>query len=118
MSLLTPKTQLESDLAEKDDSVIRCAEAAHHFACVLSNENARFWAIPTERLLAVLNNDVAITLATFQANTTAGMAVNAILDALNDSRFPTRAPIDTGRADIVFNGTEFALVPPEEPPAE
>lgn len=118
MTLLTPRTQLETDLADKDASVIRCAEAAHHLAAVLRNENARFWSVPTDRLLAVLNHDVAVTLATFAANTAAGTAVNAILDQLADPRFPTRAPTEPGRADIVFDGTQFVYVLPTEPETE
>ena len=39
MPLLTPKTELEKDLAAKDDSVLRAAEAASHLAAVLKNEN-------------------------------------------------------------------------------
>ena len=109
--ILTPRTQLEQDLADKDASVIRCAEAAHHLAAVLRNENARFWSVPTDRLLAVLNHDVAVTLATFAANTAAGTAVNAILDQLADPRFPARAPVGPGRSDIVFQDGTFVFVP-------
>lgn len=118
MTLLTPKTTLETDLADKDASVIRCAEAAHHLAAVLRNENVRFWSVPTARLLAVLNHDVATTLATFAANTAAGSAVNAILDQLDDPRFPTRAPTEPGRADIVFDGTQFVHIPDPSPTTE
>lgn len=110
MPLITPRTTLELDLAEKDASVIRCAEAAHHLAAVLRNENSRFWSVPTDRLLAVLNHDVATTLATFAANTAAGTAVNAILDQLDDPRFPTRAPVEPGRSDIVFLNGAFVLI--------
>lgn len=118
MTLLTPRTQLDLDLADKDASVIRCAEAAHHLAAVLRNENARFWSVPTDRLLAVLNHDVAVTLATFAANTEAGTAVNAILDQLADPRFPTRAPTEPGRSDIVFQDDAFVFVPPPPPEPE
>lgn len=110
MSLITPRTQLEHDLHEKDESVLRCAEAAHHLASVLANENHRFWSVPTDRLLAVLNHDIPVTLATFAANTAAGTAVNAILDQLADPRFPTRAPTEPGRSDIVFDGSMFSVV--------
>ena len=115
MSLLNIKTQLEQDLSLKDGSIIRCAEAAHHFASVLKNENDRFWSLPTDRLLAVLNYDVSITLATFSANTATGNALNTILDQLALPQFPNRAPVTAGRTDIVFNGTAFEYVAPPEP---
>lgn len=118
MSLLTQKTELEKDLAAKDESIIRCAEAAHHFAAVLKNENDRFWALPTERLLAVMNHDVSTTLATFAANTATGTALNATLDQLDLPQFSTRAPVTPGRNDIVFNGTSFERVDMPEPEPE
>lgn len=107
MSLLTPKTQLEKDLAAKDDSVLRAAEAAHHFAVVLKNENDLFWSLPTDRLLEILNYDVPTTLATFKANTEIGIALNSTLDQLALPQFSTRAPTTVGRQDIVFNDTIF-----------
>lgn len=112
MSLLTPKTELEKDLAAKDESVLRAAEAANHLAAVLKNENELFWSLPTDRLLAVLNHDVPTTLATFAANTATGNALNATLDQLALPHFPNRAPVTAGRADIVFNGTAFEYVAP------
>jgi hypothetical protein len=118
MSLLTQKTELEKDLAAKDESIIRCAEATHHFAAVLKSENNRFWSLPTERLLAVMNYDPAATLATFAANTDAGTIVNDLLDRLNLPQFPNRAPVTAGRTDIVFNGTAFEYVAPPEPEPE
>ena len=113
MSLLTPKTQLEQDLAAKDESVLRAAEAAHHLASVLKNENELFWSLPTDRLLAVLNYDVPTTLATFAANTATGNALNATLDQLALPQFSNRAPVTVGRTDIVFNGATFVAITPE-----
>lgn len=115
MSLLTTKTQLEQDLAAKDESIIRCAEAAHHLAIILRIENDRFWSLPTEQLLAVLNHDVSTTLATFAANTATGTAINATLDQLDLPQLSARAPVTPGRTDIVFNGTAFEYVAPSEP---
>jgi hypothetical protein len=111
MSLITPKTQLESDLQDKDELVIQCAQAANHLAAVLSNQNVKFWSLPTDRLVAVLNHDVPVTLATFAANTSLGSAVNSILDQLNDPRFLNRAPVVPGRTDIVFGDGSFVFVP-------
>lgn len=110
MSLLTQKTELEKDLAAKDESIIRCAEAAHHLASVLKMENVRFWSLPTERLLAVMNYDPSATLATFAANTDAGTIVNDLLDRLNLPQFPNRAPVTAGRDDIEFDGSQFVQV--------
>lgn len=109
MSLLTPKTELEKDLAEKDESVLRCAEAVHHLAVILNNENDRFWSLPTDRLLAVMNHDVQNTKSVFDSNKQISEAVNGSLDEVNDSRFPTRAPIAPGRNDIIFDGTKYTI---------
>lgn len=114
MSLLTALSPLANDLRTKDESVLRCAEAAHNFASHLANEHARFWALPTDRLLALLNYDVQATLAMFAANTSAGTSVNALLDQLGDPRFATRAPVTIGRPDIVFNNGLFELNPEPE----
>jgi len=118
MSLITQKSQLEQDLAEKDAGVLRAATALHHAATVLAEENDRFWAVPTDRLLAVLNADIPLTLATFAANTQAGTAINASLDAVAAPIFTRRAPVTAGRSDIVFDGTAFVLVIPPEPTLE
>jgi hypothetical protein len=115
MSLLTQKPQIEIDLAAKDASVIRCAEAVHHLAVTLRNENEQFWSLPTDRLLAVLNYDIESTNTTFTANTAVGLVVNNILDQLALPQFQSRAPVTPGRTDIVFNGEIFEYVPPPDP---
>jgi len=107
MSLITIKTQLDSDLSDKDASVLRCATALHHSATIIKCENERFWNTPTERLLAILNNDISLTLATFEANTSAGVAINALLDAVDHPSLTVRIPVEPGRSDIVFNGERF-----------
>jgi hypothetical protein len=114
MSLLTSKTQLEKDLLAKDESILRAGEAANHFAAVLKNENEQFWSLPTDRLLAVLNHDVQTTLAIFAVNTATGNALNATLDQLGLPQFTNRAPITSGRNDIVFNGALFEYVAKED----
>ena len=117
MNLIPAKSTLEADLDAKNQSVLAVGEATHHLAVTLRNANDRFWSIPTDRLLATLNADVAVTLATFAANTALGTAVNASLDALALPQFPTRAPVAPGRADITFDGTAFVLPPPAEEPS-
>ena len=114
--LITNKTPLEIDLAAKDARVLQCAEAAHNLAAVMCNAHEWLWRLPTTRLLAILNADVAVTLATFSQNTALGLAANAALDALSLPEFPTRAPVEIGRADITFDGTAFVLVPPVPAP--
>jgi len=116
MQLIRPTT----DLDVKDALILQVAEATHHLASVLATTNERFWAFPTDRLLAVLNADVPATLATFQANSALATVVNSSLDALNLPQFTHRAPTEQGRSDIEFDGEVFIhLAPPEpEPEAE
>jgi hypothetical protein len=115
MSLLTEKTPLEKVLDRKDAGILRSAEALHHAASVIAEENRRFWSEPTEDLLACLNADVALTLATFAANTAAGAAINALLDGVGDARFTGRVPTEPGRGDIVFDGSAFSITPVPSP---
>lgn len=112
MPLVTPKSELEQDLAEKDAGVLRVATAYHHAATIQKEENGKFWALPTERLLALMNADIPLTLATFGANTAIGVPTNAMLDAVAAPGLPNRAPVEPGRTDIIFNGTEFVVAPP------
>jgi hypothetical protein len=109
MSLLTQKSQLEKDLAEKDESVMRCVEAVHHLAVILNNENDRFWSLPTDRLLALMNNDIQNTQSIFDSNKQISEAVNRSLDEVNDPRFSTRAPTAPGRNDIIFDGAKYTI---------
>jgi hypothetical protein len=113
MPILRQLTESESDLIAKEQLILRAAEATHHLACVLSATNSAFWSLPTERLLAILNKDIPTTLATFEANTLLGMQVNASLNALGLTHFPTRAPVELGRLDITFNGTKFIQSAPQ-----
>ena len=110
MSLIKPLTESEADLAAKDQLILQVAEATNHLAATLKNTNDQFWSLPTDRLLAVLNADVASTLATFAANSAIGQAVNASLDELALPQYQTRAPLTTGRSDIQLDGNSFVLV--------
>ena len=118
MSLLTQKSQPDQDLADKDAGVFRAATALHYAATVLAAENTRFWDVPTDRLLAVLNADVPLTLATFSANSTAATAINALLDDVGAPELSYRAPVTAGRSDIVFDGTAFVYIAPPAPEPE
>lgn len=115
MSILRTLTQAEADLQAKESLVLQAGEATHHLASVLAATNARFWSLATERLLAVLNADIPATLATFAANTALGMQVNASLDTLGAEQFTRRAPVEPGRTDIVFDGTQFVCITPPTP---
>lgn len=114
--LFSAKSQLEQDLALIDELLLQSAEACNHLAAVLRNGNERFWGLPTERLLAVLNADVPRTLAIFSANTATASSINAQLDQLGEE-FPGRAPVESGRADIVFDPQAGVFVLAEPSPA-
>jgi len=109
--MLTPKTQLEKDLAEKDAGIIRAATALHYAGTVIAAENAQFWALPQDRLLAVLNDNVERTLAMFEANSVAANAINSLLDQLNNEALSHRAPI-TMPANWSFENGVFAYTEP------
>lgn len=113
MKFITPKNELQIDLEEKDKGVLRVAEAMNHLAGVLASENTRFWSVPTERLIAVLNYDVPTTLATFAANAALAQGINLVLDQLADHSFANRAPTSAGRGDITFDPatSQFILIP-------
>jgi len=115
MALITPKTQVEEDVSEKDAGVLRSAEALHHAATVIKHENMRFWSLPTDRLLAVLNYNIPQTLSVFAANAQAAVAINALLDAVDSPRFSNRLPTEMGRSDVMFDGNQFVVIPPEPP---
>ena len=118
MPIIRQLNQAESDIAAKEQLVLQAGEATHHLASTLTTTNAQFWNLPTDRLLAVLNADIPATLATFAANTALGLQVNASLDALAVPRFASRAPVEPGRSDIVFDGASFIHVAPPEPAPE
>jgi hypothetical protein len=120
MNILPTLTQLEQDIALKNELVFTALESTHCFAETLSAINGKFWGLPTERLLAMLNADINVTIATFQANTALGVAINAPLDAIGHPQFTRRAPVEPGRTDIVFDGEKFVYVapPPLPPPSQ
>jgi hypothetical protein len=116
--LTTQKTQLEIDREANNASVIRSAVALHHAAAVIAAENRLYWSLPDDRLIAVLNDDVPVTLARFEANTQAATAINSLLDQVADPSLPCRAPTAPGRADIGFDGTNFFIIIPSPPSTE
>jgi hypothetical protein len=118
--MLTPKTQLEKDLAEKDAGIIRAATALHYAGTVIAAENLQFWSLPQDRLLAVLNDNVERTLAMFAANSAAANAINSLLDQIGNEELSHRVPIAMPEG-YSNDGKAFSYNPPvvitEESPA-
>lgn len=112
MSLIPTQSEAEQDLATRDRIVAQAAMATQQLAMQLRQLSQQFWALPTDRLLAVLNADVAKTLAIFAANAQLASDLNANLDALASPQFAMRAPVAMGRKDVAFDGTAFAVVAP------
>jgi len=98
-----------------DAAALAGAEAAHHFATVLHSQWTAYWSRPPETILADMTADLPKTLAIFSLNTQAGLAVNAILAALDDARFPNRAPVELP-AYWSFGGEMFVYAPPAPEP--
>ena len=113
--MFTPKTQLEKDLAEKDAGIIRAATALHYAGTVIAAENAQFWSLPDDRLLAVLNDNVERTLAMFEANSAAANAINSLLDQLGNEALIHRVPT-TMPSNWVFENGAFADAEPQPEP--
>jgi len=98
-----------------DSAALAGAEAAHHLASVMRSGWLAYWSRTSETILADMAADLPKTLAIFALNTQAGLAVNALLDAINDDRFANRAPISLP-AYWNFDGSAFVYTPtPPEP---
>ena len=95
--------------------VDRVATATNHLAETILGCNATFWGQPTEVILAELNRDISVTMEVFGAQEPLAQACNDSLSLLESSKYTSRAPVTKGRADIVFDGTSFVVVPPTEP---
>lgn len=108
MALLTERSQLDQDLAFKDSLILRALDAANHVAGTLRECYDLFYALPADRLAAVLNHDLQSTLEMFDGNTSLGAAANTALDLA--SYGAVRAPV-TLPPHVTFNGTEFIVTP-------
>ncbi len=108
--------------SKKTARKLRVAEAVNYLITVQITENNAFWQRDVQEILAELNEDIPEALTTFQGNTALGNALNATISVLNvrdengNEIFPIRAPVESGRSDIVFDGTAFVYVPPEPGP--
>lgn len=99
-----------------DAAALAGAEAAHHLATVLRTQWSAFWQREPAIVLAEIESDLANTLAIFALNMQASTAVNALLDAISDPRYPNRAPIDLPPY-WSFDGSVFTYTAPA-PPSE
>lgn len=86
------------------------AEATHNLVVVISAANRAVWELPTDDLLDFLNEDLSVSEDMLKNSYLLAMAGNASLQELVDlvkldgsPMFPTRAPTERGRADIVFD---------------
>ncbi|MGE9267634.1 MAG: hypothetical protein ACQKBY_06020 [Verrucomicrobiales bacterium] len=113
MTLIPTTTQLDRDDARMTELIESVCEVTALRVQILDESWRWFWALPLDRLLALLNKDPARTAAIFENNTRCGTQDNATLDAANildengDPKFPKRAPVEMGRKDIVFVGGQF-----------
>jgi hypothetical protein len=84
----------------------------HYAGTVIASENAQFWSLPQDRLLAVLNDNVERTLAMFAANSAAANAINSLLDQIGNEELSHRAPTAMPEG-YVFENAAFAYVAPK-----
>jgi hypothetical protein len=98
-----------------DSATLAGAESAHHLATVIDTQWQAFWLRDTATVMAEIEGDLQKTLAIFALNSQAAQAVNALLDAVNDARFPRRAP-DAMPAGWAFDGSQFTYQPPNQEP--
>jgi|694.fasta_scaffold91741_7 hypothetical protein len=94
-----------------DAAALAGAESAHHLATVLRTQWTAFWQRDPTTVVADMQEDLQQTLAIFALNNQAALAVNALLDAVNDPRFCNRAPTDLP-ANWSFDGQTFTYNEP------
>lgn len=107
MNLIPTPTQL-------DIGILAGAEAANHFAAVLSNQWQAFWNRDTDTILAELNSDPRAATV-FALNSQAAATVNALLDSIGSPKYSNRAPTSMP-AGWAFDGSIFSYTAPEPEP--
>ena len=119
MPIIKTLTQSQQDIADKNELVLQVAEAANSMVVILTSVLQKFWALPTPRLLALLNDDVQASISTFELCGILAVGSNQALIALNLSKFSNRAPESRLRADIQFDTAtmKFIELPPGIVPA-
>lgn len=98
------KSQEDIDLEMVDKGMIGVAVKLTFVVLELRSIYDKFWGLPDDRLLAVMNKIGPQKLSQiFAQNTALGEAVNASLDAINLENFKLRAPVVPKREDVVFD---------------
>lgn len=104
---LIVKTQLEQDIDALIVNIDTISRAAAATAQTLNNAHAEFWALPDDRLLAVLNSLGSEKVQTlFDSHFAVGNAINVFLETADGPA--TRAITVRGRS-IVFENGAYAL---------
>lgn len=117
--LLTDKTQLQSDLDDINDAVLRSAQALNYAAGIITEGNKQYWSIPLDRLLPAMNADVAATIAKLESNSLLAEAINPQLASFDPKYgFSNRIPTERGNPYVVFdmNTMQFVDTTPEPQP--
>ncbi len=114
------KTTLQQDAQQLDAGILSVAEALNHTATILKIEHDKIWSLPDERLLALLNANVARMITISAAKDAAATQINALLTQLNLPQYTTRAPVGFGRTDVKFDQKTnlFVIIPKEKEPEE
>ena len=115
MPIIKTLTQGQQDIADKNELVMQVAEATNSMVSVLTSVLQKFWALPTPRLLALLNDDVQASISTFELCGILAVGSNQALSALGLSKFSNRAPESRLRSDIQFDTAKMKFI--EIPPA-
>jgi len=106
--LTTQKTEAEKREEKRDELITQTASALNHLAVTMTAKNKAFWAVDSEQLVRDMNADVVRYEALLSFNSSLGLAVNATLDELADSRYTKRVPLEIGNPGITFeNGLFF-----------
>jgi len=102
-SLFNQPTELEADKLKLNEFL---ALAANRYYDALKTQSAAYnwlWALPTERLLTLLNENAMWSVAMLTANRGATEANNLVQDLNGDPSKPLRGETESGRPDIIFN---------------
>lgn len=118
MSLLPIKTPSEIYQDLLTTLVTQVARSLNSAAGMATVQYGEFWKLPTDYLLAVLNDDPARSMTILQANTQLAAAINPILDLVDDAAFAERVPSVMGRSDIVWDSESGTFVLLPEPSEE
>lgn len=115
--LLTDKTQLQSDLDDINDAVLRSAQALNYAAGIITESNRQYWNIPLDRLIPAMNANVAATIAKLESNSLLAEAINSQLASFDPKYgFNNRIPTERGNPYVVFDMETMQFVDTTPPP--